>query len=485
MKPQKKVTEKSIFESAVLVEGLRYTESKEFSKYAKQAFDIYEKCHGKQPDKMFMSTMGHQLKQFADIQEAMEESTSIAGGQIPLLRDYGFELITALFPGLIANDLFNVQPAKFKNYSIFYQNYVHDTAKGQTAAASRMIGSLQADAIDTNYTRDAEVNRLLGTGNGSTANYTIAASILFRPLIANTVVITAVGISGNTRTIVDNGTTGALIGDIGSGTNTISYTTGQIDVTFVENIQNLSPVYLTYGYVGEGSTTNAMEMDMTISEIQGVAADHRLRFNFSIEGQFAYRQQFGRSMDADLLAYGVSDMKAEIDGDLILAGYASAASSSSAGSISWNRTPDAGVQYFYWREQFIDALHNAGNLIIKAAGFGEGNKVVGGLLFKQVIETIGPRVKLDNVGATVKGARKIGTVDGVIDCYYSPLMADNAFFVTYKGGPLQPGLSYNPYMPLYTSEPHMLDDGKLHRYLITSYGKLVVNSKLFVAGTLI
>jgi hypothetical protein len=480
--------ENEVFENAAVVEGLRYADSKRYKRYSTKAFDMFERLHGKSPDTFFRSMMGHQLRQFDAHRYAMK-TEGVSQASIPILRDYGFELITALFPGLIANDIFNVQPAKYKNYSIFYQNYLHTNAKGQTAANSRMIGSLLKDQIDTDYTSDSEVDKIVTVAGGGTSQYTVAAAgTLYRPLIPGTVVVTAVRTSNSAvMTAVDDGVS-AMIGDVQAGTNTVDFVTGEIHVNFAEAVKINTQILLTYTFLGEGSEANAAEMDMTISEIQGSAKEHRLRFNYTIESQYAYRQQFGRSMDADMLAAAIADVRAEIDGDLIKAGFTAASvqtgQNASAGYVEWDRTPDAGVQYFYWREQFIDALHSMGNLIIDAAGFGEGNKVIGGLNFKQVVETIGPRVKLDNVPATAKGARKVGTIDGVLDCYYSPLLGADDFYVTYKGGPLQVGLSYNPWMPLYTSEPHMLDNGKLHRYLITSYGKVMVNRKLFVQGHL-
>lgn len=154
-----------------------------------------------------------------------------------------------------------------------------------------------------------------------------------------------------------------------------------------------------------------------------------------------------------------------------------------AGAVTWDRTPEAGVQYFYWREQFIDTLNAAGNLIVKSTHVGDANVAVGGINFKQVVENIGPRFK--GAGTTqVKGSRLIGTIDGKIKCFYEPMLSDNDFFVTYKGGPLEIGLSFNPWMPLFASEPHMLDNGKLHRYLITSNGSTPITRKFFVKGTL-
>lgn len=482
----RRMTEDQLFEQPAIVEGLRYAESKRYRKFARTAFDIYEAVHGRSPDKMFQATMGQMLRLQASKNEEMK-AEGTTQGSFPYLRDYSFELLTVLFPGLIANDLFNVQPAKFKNYSIFAENFKFDNNKGTTLAGSQMLGSRTKDNIDTNYTLDAEEGKEIATGNGSTAQYTVAANVLYVPLVPNTVVLVATKADGTTMTVVDNGS-GALIGDVAAGTNTVNYSTGAIDVTFAANAKNATPVVLSYSYVGEGSVDNAMSASLGIDEIQGSAEMHRLQLDHTVESAFSFKQQFGKLLDPELLALAVANIKAEIDGDLIVTANNIAkvqtGLNASAGAVAWERTPSAGVQYFYWREQFIDVLSTAGNLIVDATGFGGGNKVVGGINFKQVVDTIGPRAKKIPMGQNDKGARKIAVIDDTIDCYYSPKLGPNEFFVTYKGGPLQVGLSYNPWMPLYTSEPHMLSDGKIHRYMVTGYGKVPVNRKLFVKGTL-
>ncbi len=469
---------------SLMMEGLRIGDSRAFKPYAQTMGDLYEKLYGRAPDDITMATYGHVLRNFAEKLNILKESTTQSS--MPFLQDYGFELITALMPGLIANDQFTIQPARFKNYSIFFQDFEYQTTKNQTTAGTGAITALTADDIDENYTLDAEVDRVIGNGDGSTAVFSLAPGAGFVPIVVGSVQVTSVDTGDNPLAAVDDGV-GGFTGDV-TGTNTINYVTGAITVTFNANVKNGTDVLLDYQYVGEGSTTNAPEYGMTISEITGVATERRLRYNFSIESQFSYRQQFGRSMDADLMAASVAQVRKEIDQTLTLFANTSAkvqtGANASAGSVIFDRTPDTGVQYFYWREQFIDTLNAAGNLIFKATGVGVGNIATGGINFKQVLETIGPRFQPSGITG-VKGSHFIGTLDGgKIRCYVEPAMLDNEFYVTYKGGPLEVGLSYNPWMPLFASEPHMLDNGKLHRYLITASGKKLVNPKMFVQGTL-
>jgi len=479
------LTEDKVYGNAQVVEGLRVAErSDELGGYAKRAIDMYEQMNGKQPNVMWRSALGHILENFNTFQQSLQETVTQAS--MPFLQDYGFELIIALMPGLIADRVFQTQPAKYKNYSVFYQNYQYGNTKGTTTANDNAITSLTADAINDDYTKDSEVDKTIGTGDGATAAYSVLAGVLYVPVVASSVAISSTDVGDNAMAVVDDGA-GALTGDV-AAPGTINYTTGALSFTFNANVKDGTAVLLTYEYVGEGSTTNAMQYNMVISEKTGQAKERRLRYNFSIESQFSYRQQFGRSMDGDLLAASIMEIRKEIDQDLILYGNTVAATTTganaSAGTVTWDRTPDTGVQYFFWREQFIDTLIEAGNLIVKATGLGQGNVAVGGITFKNVVETIGPRFKSANT-SQVKGSRFIGTIDGNIDCFYEPAMADAKFFVTYKSdNPLEVGIAYNPWMPLYASDPHMLDNGKLHRYLITSSGKLLINPKLYVGGTI-
>lgn len=469
-----------VYDSAVITEGLRACERKANRPLVNVAESMFSKLHGGRPNVMWMSSLGHVLENFRQWKQMkLGEGTSQAS--FPALRDYGFELITALFPGLIANDIFTVQPAKFKNFSIFYQTFQYQTKKGGTAANQSAVDALRYFQVDENYTLDSDINRVIGTGNGSTAAYDNSAQNKFVPLVPLSVSVVSIKTDDTALALVDNGA-GAFTG---TGTGTVDYTTGAISVTFSGNVKLNAAVYCTYQFYGEGSNPNAAQYGMTITEIQGQAKERRLQYNFSIESQFSYRQQWGRSMDADLLAGSMAEIRKEIDEDLIQLGYTTAADAASAGSVTWNRTPDTGVQYFFWREQFIDTLNAAGNLIVKATGFGEGNVVVGGINFKQLVEIVGPRFVPSGVTG-VKGSRFLGTIDGVKKCYFDPSMDDNAFFVSYKSqNPLEPGIVYSPWMPLFASDPHMLADGSLHRYLITSTGKTVINKKLFCKGTIV
>lgn len=466
----------AVMENAVITEGLRLGEDKaSHGEFGKKAFAIYEKLHGKQPDVMFRSSFGHIMENFK-LQEATKQS------DMPFLQDYGFQLLTALMPTLIANDIFTIQPTKFKNFSIFYQDFIYQTAKGATAAGADAITSLTADNIDSNYTKDSEVDRNMGTGNDVTASYSLSAGALSVPIVASSISITSTAVGDTALVAIDDGA-GALIGDV-TGTNTVDYTTGALTVTFDANVKTGEAVLITYSFVGEGSKVNAAEYGMKITEITGLASERRLRYSFSKESEFSYRQQMGRSMDGDLLAGAVSEIRKEIDQALIQLAFTTATGAGKAGSITWDRTPPTGVQYVFHRETFIDTINEGGNLILKATGVGDANVVVGGLDLKQVVETLGLRfTKAPKKGA--KGSRFLGVIDGNIKCYYEPSMADARFYVSYKSdSALEPGIVYVPWMPLYTSEPHMLADGQLHRYLLTSSGQKVVNSKYFVEGTL-
>lgn len=76
----------------------------------------------------------------------------------------------------------------------------------------------------------------MGQGNGVLQNFTY--TLTETPVLQNEITIGAQDVSGNTLQVRDDGN-GNLIGDVlGSGTNTINYVTGAVDVTFNAAVEN-------------------------------------------------------------------------------------------------------------------------------------------------------------------------------------------------------------------------------------------------------
>jgi hypothetical protein len=83
------------------------------------------------------------------------------------------------------------------------------------------------------------------TGDGVTAQY--AATLSWQPIQILSVTITATDIYDDIMTVTDDGA-GELTGNVGSGNNSIDYTTGAVDVTFDAPVKAGSAITVVYVY---------------------------------------------------------------------------------------------------------------------------------------------------------------------------------------------------------------------------------------------
>ena len=92
---------------------------------------------------------------------------------------------------------------------------------------------------------------VLAGGSGLTANKTLVKTLDLENIKPRTVVISYTDTSGAAKEITDDGA-GGLVGDVdGSGTNTIDYETGDIDVTTSDLIKGGTLVVASYSTVAE------------------------------------------------------------------------------------------------------------------------------------------------------------------------------------------------------------------------------------------
>ncbi len=162
--------------------------------------------------------------------------------------------ILSLYGQPLNTDLQEVSQRAFvKNFSEFMRN------KGTLISFEGMFRSLGFDPIITELYQskiDAQIvkglevlpvstnviREVLGVGDGATTQFGP-----FYPenttLIPNKVIIEA-----GTQTIIDDGL-GALVGDIGGGTNTVEYDTGVINVDFADPVPLDVEVLVTYEYL--------------------------------------------------------------------------------------------------------------------------------------------------------------------------------------------------------------------------------------------
>ena len=95
--------------------------------------------------------------------------------------------------------------------------------------------------------------------------------------------------------------------------------------------------------------------------------------------------------------------------------------------------------------------------------------------------------QFDGTGGTDGiGPHFIGTLGGKYKVYVVPLMQEDTFVMGYKGSNfLETGYIYAPYQPVLSTDLLMPADFKGQQGYATSYGKKMVNSKMYIRGKIV
>lgn len=379
---------------------------------------------------------------------------------------HGFDLITAVMPSLIANEIVSVQPQTRRTGEIFYLEFLYGSTKGNISSGETMFGWQTAGNDQIWYSADQVYLEPIGTGDGTTGP--AVGPLAKLPAIAGTVSVTDALAQ---ETFSDNGD-GTLTGSAG-GSGTVNYSTGAVALTYNAVLAGATQIWATYRTDFELSPDNIPEVNLQINSLVTEALPRKLRARYSLDAAFDISSAFGRSVGADLDVALAAEIRAEIDGELMQAIRTGA----SAGTQTWDPTPPAGISYAEHKWTYLDDLVKATNFIFAKTRRAVGNFMVAGLDVCNVIESLAPRFKRE--GKVLPGPHYMGTLDGM-RVYKNPFYPAKEAVVGFKGDMfMESGLVYAPYMPIFTTKAIMLDDFISRKGLATLYSKKMVNSDFY------
>lgn len=329
--------------------------------------------------------------------------------------------------------------------------------KGDTA-----FGPYEINAHE-NYTSEHVDQEILSAG-GETS---VSVSLQWGPVIAGSVVITA-----DDKEWHDDGE-GHITGT-GLTAGTIDYTSGAVVLTIAS--APAGEVNCAYDYNLEYAPTQAPEFNLEISERVVIAKPRRLRTNYAFGAAYDVEKQFGLNMDDELLEASVTEIKHEIDQEILNDLYRQAGL-----TTEWDATPRAAISVEEHYKSFLIALNEGANKIRKATKRAKGNIVVLGINGLTVVESLPsfvPSNAEDKVGAYVAG-----TIKGQMKVIANPFYGDDDYLIAYKGNNfLDAGYVYAPYLPIFATSVIMLDDFVGRRGYATSYAKAMLNPTYYVKG---
>lgn len=401
------------------------------------------------------------------------QSSAIAAN----LKHQYFDILTAFFPQLIAEDLFSVQPIKQKFGQVFFLDYIFANTKGEVKAGDTAF-THNSIAGYNNYSGEEVQKDVIETADGTKKAF--SGSIAWTPVKPGTFVVTVGSV-----TIQDNGE-GALKSSGLAADGVIDYSTGAFSFELADAPAAGEVLYADYSYSLSyaQSATQIPEMEVKVRDDLIVATPHKLRGTYSLDAAYDLKMAQGIDLNDALLEGCSAQLRHETDGNLILGCYNGATMNVTFNKYYDGTNPHLTKKEVY--ENFIATITEGSSKIWDATKRVYANWIVCGTQAADLLRIIGkPRFESANAKDAV-GPHFAGTLDGKWKVYFDPFLPSDAFLLGYKGSTLlDAGLIYAPYLPFFATETVMLDDFIGRRGFATSYGKKNINNKLYVKGVII
>lgn len=420
------------------------------------------------PDNILATTL-QSLNNLTEQINGMNETTR--SYNLGSFVDYGYQLISAVLPNLITNEIASIQPLKVRTGDIFYLDYAIDKKKGNIAAGKKLLDAKTGPSGDVNVSTEQITSETSATGNGADTVFEFALD--YKPVRASTVTIIAGGV-----TVVDNGS-GTLSGS-GLTSGTIDYTTGQVVLTYASAVGNGTVIYSTYKYNMEDNPSLISRLNISLSQVSVTAEPYKFAADYSLDAAFDLQQAHGVNADTVLVAALASLIRAEVDNLSMTDMYDNAAATAT--------TFDAAVPNYvplksHYESFVAKVLVKGANTIFKNTRTVSGNFIICGVNVANIVESLDGFEGVELVG-DFAGPHVSGTFRKKWKVIKNPNFSDNNYVIGHKGGNyLNTGYVFAPYRALYTTPPIVLDDDKARRGMAMSAGRKMVNSNFYIKGS--
>ena len=422
-------------------------------------------------------TMGHPIYEAADptfgISGTQSYKYNNSGNVNTLnLKRQAFDVITGVFPNIIAEQLVSVQPLQQKQGQIFFLKYVRGTNRGRNKKGDTLFGQFETAGYNgRNYTGEVVEDE----AHEPTAAATYKTSIENVPVVPGTVVI-HVG-----DAVVEDSSDGVLAEATGGTiTGTVDYATGVVELAGI--VAGPHDVSISYEQDLEYAPAAVPEINIQISDTFVTAKPRKLRSLFSLDAAYDIQMAQGIDIAESLLVASANELKHETDGDIINSIWNGTKAVSSFNN--YYNAFAANISQSEWAQTFVNEIHVQCNAIYNRTKRVRGNWVVCGKKAQDLLNMVGaPRFQ--GSAAPAAGPYFAGKLDGQVDVYFDPFLGENDYLVGYKGDTLiDTGFVYSPYMMFYNTELVMLDDFMGRRGYATSYAKRMIEPNLYVRGTI-
>lgn len=395
-------------------------------------------------------------------------------------KRYALDIVSSMIPNLIAFDLVNVQPIENKMGIINYVRYTAGSNKNPHVIGDEFASTFNYSGSDKYYTAQTVQNEpVVFTTEGNTITFTLP----WHPVVAGELKLSIGNVTDitdvpgerdkNTKMVVE----GTLKGTGANGT--INYMTGVGTITLPAAPASEDMLIGNWVFNNEYAPVDVPEINLSIESIPVVARSRKLKALWSFDAAYEMQKEYGQDLNGLLAAQAAAEIAHEIDVEIVQDLYTGAFTK----GYTWDATVPVGVPQANHFESLKTTFNKASNKIFQDTKRAMGNFVVCGTNVATVIESA---LSFDGAkdNSNVIGPYLMGTWGGY-KIYKNPFFAPDQFVVGYKGSSLfDAGYCYAPYMPLATTQMLMLADFQGQQGWATSYGKTMLNPKMYVAGTI-
>ena len=404
----------------------------------------------------------------------MNEATQVNPNIIQGLKNQYFDIISASFPGLIAEELFSVQPLRQKAGQIFWLKYIYGSNKGRIKKGDTIFGP-KGEIVgyeNRHYTSEIVEDEILFEADGTETLH--EGNLSYVPLLPG-----CVKFKTNEGEITDDAN-GNLVMN-GAVVGTIDYSSGRYSFTATLSAQD---VYADYEFDMTYAPSSIPEIELKITDTLIQARPRKLRGSYSLDAAYDLKMAQGIDIQESLLEAASMTLRHETDGELLMDAIRQAGSAVTFNASYNNVGAEIGVREFYL--SFLDCIVKASSIIRKKTKRVEANWLVVGKQAADMLRVIGAPQFVAVNASNQAGPCYIGTLQNQWKVYINPFFADDEFLLGYKGNSLvDAGLVYAPYMPFFATNPIMLDDFLGRQGFATTYGKKLVNADMYVRGKII
>lgn len=433
-------------------------------------------------------------------QQAINMMESTDAGSTDGFKRFALDLVTAVIPNLVANDIVSVQPIDNEVGVINYIRYLYGNTKGQAVAGQEFASGILYTGSDIYYSSQEVVGEGLTVTEGKATAGKITGTLAWKPIIKGSIKIpiqykktdsaqSAIGYvvdkNQDGNLILIDPATETQISDV-LGASTINYTSGAVsitmatDATLEKNTTTLANYHYNNKSVGDGAIgTNALmvpEVDIKIETMPVICQARKIKALYAFDAAFKLQKEYGTDINALLNSQIASEIAHEIDGEIMADLYTGAGLVNDA----WDKKRPDGISLRDHYDSFNTRLIEGSNKIFSATKRAVANFMIVGIDVASVVEsmdTFTPSGARNVIGPHVSGT--IGNITVIKNPYYP----SNAYVMGYKGISLfDAGYFYCPYMPVTTTQLVMLDDFVGRRGWATSYAKKMVQPLLYCRG---